>query len=150
MKISAMPSEFAESLVTMTPFRPLIGRQHKREFTLEKFAAVAELAKDPTLTFTYAHFLVPHPPYAFARDGSAQTEINRATRAEKDLYIDQLVATNRLILQTIDGILNSSAIKPIIVLQADEGPYLMAGDESLTPDRTDGEAPRDSQRDFHP
>jgi hypothetical protein len=135
MKISAMPSEFAESLVSMTPFRPLIGRQHKRQFTLEKCDAIVELAKDPTLTFTYAHFLVPHPPYAFARDGSSQTEINRATRPEKELYIDQLVATNRLILKTIDGILGATAVKPIIILQADEGPYLMTGDESLSPDK---------------
>jgi hypothetical protein len=116
----------------MTPFRPLVGRQHKHEFTLEKCAAVVELAKDPAPTFAYAHFLVPHPPYAFARDGSAQTEINRATRPEKDLYIDQLVATNELILKTIDGILSASTVKPIIILQADEGPYLMAGDESFT------------------
>jgi hypothetical protein len=134
LKISVMPSEFADSLVSMTPFRPLIGRRHKHEFTLEKFAAVAELAKDSTLTFTYAHFLVPHPPYAFARDGSAQSEINRATQPEQELYIDQLVATNRLILKTIDDILSSSAVKPIIILQADEGPYLMAGDESLSRD----------------
>jgi hypothetical protein len=135
LKISVMPSEFADSLVSMTPLRPLIGRQHKHEFTLEKCAAVAELAKDPKLTFTYAHFLVPHPPYAFARDGSSQTETNRATRPEKALYIDQLVATNRLILQTIDGILSTSSVKPIIILQADEGPYLMDGDESLTQDQ---------------
>src|SRR4029078_2092332 len=119
LKVSVMPSEFADSLVTLTPFGPLIGRQHKRFFTLEKSAAVADVAKDPALTFTYSHFLVPHPPYAFARDGSPQSETNRATRPEQELYIDQLVATNRLILQTIDGILQSSAVEPIIVLQAD-------------------------------
>ena len=135
LKVSVMPSEFADSLVSMTPFRPLIGREHKHVFSAQKFRAVAELAKDPTLTFAYSHFLVPHPPYAFASDGSRQTEINRATLPEKELYIDQLMATNRLILQTIDGILSSSAVKPIIVIQADEGPYLMAGDESLTPDK---------------
>jgi hypothetical protein len=135
MKVSAMPSEFAESLVSMTPFRPLIGVQQKHKFTLEKCTAVVEVAKDSMLTFSYAHFLVPHPPYAFARDGSPQTEISRATRPEKELYIDQLVATNRLVLQTIDGILSASAVKPIIILQADEGPYLMIGDESLAPDQ---------------
>jgi hypothetical protein len=133
MKISVMPSEFADSLVAMTPFRPLIGRQYKYRFTSRKFAAVAELAKDPAATFAYAHFLVPHPPYAFARDGSQQTEVNRATRPEKELYIDQLVATNRLVLQTIDEIQSASAKPPIIILHADEGPYLMAGDESLSP-----------------
>jgi hypothetical protein len=134
LKISVMPSEFADSLVSMTPFRPLIGRRRKHEFTIEKSAAVAAVAKDPALTFAYSHFLVPHPPYAFARDGSAQTETNRATQPEKKLYIDQLVATNRLILKTIDEILSSSAVKPIIILQADEGPYLMVGDENLSRD----------------
>jgi hypothetical protein len=133
MKISVMPSEFADSLVAMTPFRPLIGRQYKYRFTSRKFEAVGDLAKNPAPTFAYAHFLVPHPPYAFARDGSQQTEVNRATRAEKDLYIDQLVATNRLVLQTIDEIQSSSARRPIIILQADEGPYLMSGDENLSP-----------------
>jgi len=134
MKVSVMPCEFADSLVTMTPFRPLIGRQHKYEFSSEKFAAVAELAKDPAATFAYAHFLVPHPPYAFARDGSRQSEVNRMTRPEQELYIDQVVATNRLIIQTIDRILSSSAVEPIIILQADEGPYLMTADESLSRD----------------
>jgi hypothetical protein len=133
LKVSVMPSEFADSLVSMTPFRPLIGREHKHIFSAQKFRAVAEVAKDPSLTFAYAHFLVPHPPYAFARDGSRQTEINRATLPEKELYIDQLVATNRMVLQAIDEILSSSAVKPIIILQADEGPYLMDGDEPLTP-----------------
>src|SRR3954451_20326920 len=99
MKVSSMPNEFADSLVSMTPFRPLlIGREHKREFTLQKFAAVAELANNPRLTFAYAHFLVPHPPYAIARDGSAQSEFNRASRSEQELYVDQLIATNKLIL----------------------------------------------------
>jgi hypothetical protein len=132
MKISAMPSEFADSLVNMTPLRPLVGRHYKRTLAMERFAQITELAKDPELTFAYAHFLIPHPPYAFARDGSAQSEINRATRPEQELYIDQLIATNRLILQMIDNILSSSAVAPIIILQADEGPYLMKGDESLS------------------
>jgi hypothetical protein len=134
MKISMLPSEFADSLVNLTPFRPLIGRQHKHQFTQQKFAAVADLAKTVEPKFVYSHFLVPHPPYAFARDGSAQTELNRASRPEQELYIDQLVATNRLILQMVDRILNTSRIKPIIILQADEGPYLMSGDERLSRD----------------
>jgi hypothetical protein len=132
LQVSLMPTEFAESLVNMTPLRPLIGRHYKHRFTLEKFTAVADLAKNPAATFAYAHFLVPHPPYAFARDGSEQSEVNRATKPEQELYIDQLVATNRMIIETIDSILASSTTKPIIILQADEGPYLMAGDESLS------------------
>jgi hypothetical protein len=134
MKISLLPSEFADSLVNMTPLRPLIGRHYKRALALERFAQIAELANDPALTFAYAHFLIPHPPYAFARDGSEQSEINRTTWTEQQLYVDQLIATNGLILKLIDDILSSSDVKPIIILSADEGPYLMAGDESLSRD----------------
>jgi hypothetical protein len=134
MKISALPSEFADSLVNMTPLRPLIGRHYKRTLALERFAQIAELAKDPSLTFAYAHFLIPHPPYAFARDGSAQSEINRSTWTEQQLYVDQLIATNDLILNLIDKILSASDHAPIIILQADEGPYLMKGDKALSSD----------------
>jgi hypothetical protein len=134
MKISLLPSEFDDSLVNMTPLRPLIGRHHKRTLALQRFAQIAELANDPALTFAYAHFLIPHPPYAFARDGSAQSEVHRSTWTEQQLYVDQLIATNRLILKLIDDILSSAPITPIIVLSADEGPYLMAGDQSLSRD----------------
>ena len=102
MKVSMLPNEFDDSLVNMTPFRPLIGQEYKYRFVTDKFAEVAELAKDSAPTFAYAHFLVPHPPYAFARDGSALSELDRATRPEKELYINQLVATNRLILKMLD------------------------------------------------
>ena len=101
---------------------------------LERFAQIAFLANDPALTFAYAHFLIPHPPYAFARDGSAQSEINRSTWTEQRLYVEQLIATNNLILKLIDDVVSSSDVKPIIILSADEGPYLMAGDESLSRD----------------
>ena len=134
MKISLLPSEFDDSLVHMTPLRPLLGRHYKRTLALERFAQIAELASDPALTFAYAHFLLPHPPYAFARDGSAQLEINRSTWTEQQLYIDQLIATNRLVLKFLDDVLSSSDVKPIIILSADEGPYMMAGDQSLSRD----------------
>jgi hypothetical protein len=134
MKISLLPSEFDDSLVNMTPLRPLIGRHYKRTLALNRFAQIAKLANDPALTFAYAHFLIPHPPYAFARDGSAQSETNRATWTEQQLYVDQLIATNSLILKLIDEILSSSNIKPIIIVQSDEGPYLMSGDKSLSRD----------------
>jgi hypothetical protein len=134
MKISALPSEFADSFVNMTPLRPLIGRHYKHTLALERFAQIAKLANDPASTFAYAHFLIPHPPYAFARDGSEQSELNRTTWTEQQLYVDQLIATNTLILKLIDDVLSSSDVKPIIILQADEGPYLMAGDASLSRD----------------
>jgi hypothetical protein len=134
LKISTLPCEFADSLVNMTLLRPLIGRNYKHHFVTDKFTQLGDLAGDPKTTFAYAHFLVPHPPYAFARDGSQLTEWARSTQDEKTLYIDQLIATNRLILKTLDQILAKSDKKPIVFLQADEGPYLMPGDETLSRD----------------
>ena len=134
LRISTLPCEFADSLVNMTPLRPLIGRNYKHRFVADKFAKLAELASDPEITFAYAHFLVPHPPYVFARDGSALSEWSRATLSEQKLYTDQLVATNAMILKLVDRLLNESKVPPIIILQSDEGPYLMAGDESLPED----------------
>jgi len=38
-------------------------------------------------------------------------------------YLDQLVATNRLVEQCIDRLIAESDVPPIIILQSDEGPY---------------------------
>jgi hypothetical protein len=130
MRISMLPWEFADSLVNLTPFRMLIGRERKYQFVTDKFGQVADLARDPANTFAYAHFLVPHPSYAFASDGSPLSEIVQATRPEQELYVSQLIATNRLILGMLDDILSIDP-KAIIIMHADEGPYLMAGDDSL-------------------
>jgi hypothetical protein len=130
LRISMLPWEFADSLVNLTPFRILIGRERKYQFVTNKFGQVAELAKDPAKTFAYAHFLVPHPPYAFASDGSPLSEMLQATQPEQEQYVSQLIATNRLILEMLDEILSIDP-NAIIVMHADEGPYLMSGDDSL-------------------
>jgi hypothetical protein len=132
MPVSMLPSEFADSLVGMTPLGPLLRRPFKRRLTVRQFDSVAALAKNPAATFAYAHFLVPHPPYVFRRDGSAQTEYSRAALSEQQLYVEQVAGTNELILRTIDKILGDSATKPVIILQADEGPYVMPGDRKLS------------------
>jgi hypothetical protein len=72
---------------------------------------------------------VPHYTYVFSRDGSLSWA--HAPHADKQAYLDQLIATNRLILQTVDQILARSKVKPIIILLADEGPYLMPDDYGL-------------------
>lgn len=132
LRLSLMPTEFADSLVGLTPLRPLVGRHYKHRLVLDKFRQLAETAKNPDMTFVYAHFLMPHPPYVFAADGSALSEWSRTTRSEQELYVEQLIATNNLLLKTIDAILANSVTKPVIILQADEGPYLMAGDDKLS------------------
>jgi len=77
----------------------------------------------------FAHFLLPHPDYVFNRDGSLRPPATTTEVAQrgleqvmKEMYIDQLVATNRMVESLIETLLETSDTPPIIILQADEGP----------------------------
>ena len=128
LRVSYLPSEFADGLLRMTPIGGLFGPWFKCRQVRSQFAAVAAVADDPKLTFAYAHFLMPHDPYVFASDGSHLSLHTRPRADDRKAYIDQLKATNTMILETIDRLLDQSAEKPIIILQADEGPYLFSRD----------------------
>ena len=103
---------------------------------LETFQGIPEIAEMPEPTFTFAHFILPHHPYIFDRDGQVKKHVTRFNQfvagkwKEKQAYIDQLVFVNQQILHTIDEILARSTEPPIIVLQSDHGPQLLdASDE---------------------
>ena len=133
----SLPSEFADIFYYMTPLSRIISPQDKYAFVKEKFRRVREADGEGAPLFVYAHFLVPHHPYVFAGDGSRLPEWEVANLESKKNYIGQLQAANRMILETIDAILNKPGNDPIIVLTADEGPYLKQVDESLPSPRTD-------------
>ncbi len=83
--------------------------------------ALSEVAADAAPTFTFAHFLVPHPPYVFHADGSfVPSDPNRPV---EEAYIDQLRYTNRVIEQVVTELQRAPGPAPIIVVQSDEGPH---------------------------
>jgi hypothetical protein len=95
-----------------------------RATTLFAFDRLEESVERPGPTFVFAHILVPHPPYVFNADGSAPTEEQRRERAEAAEYVEQLQWTNQRVLAAIDALLDVPAgEEPIIILQADEGPW---------------------------
>jgi Sulfatase len=90
--------------------------------------ALEEIASEPTPTFTFAHFLLPHTPYVFRADGSFVTsDLNRSIAGA---YIDQLRYTNRVIEQIVTELQSAPGPAPIIVIQSDEGPYPPAFDRT--------------------
>jgi hypothetical protein len=100
--------------------RPDLVRAH----TLFEFQRVEEALRRPGPTFVFAHFLVPHPPYVFRRDGSMTTAEERQSIARTQLYVDQMTWTNDRLLDLVDRALDvPSGQEPVIILQADEGPY---------------------------
>jgi hypothetical protein len=98
-----------------------------RDTTLFAFDRLEESVERPGPTFVFAHILVPHPPYVFNADGSMPTAEERRSRPETEEYVEQLLWTNARVLAAIDHLLDVPAgEEPIILLQADEGPWPVA------------------------
>jgi hypothetical protein len=125
-------SEFSQALLKMTVLNALDGvedadpfdRAVLREHTLFQFDALTELAAEEGPKLVFAHFLVPHPPYVFEADGSWIPKEPTGADAERRAYVEQLRYTNERILELVDRLLAVPAEDaPVIVLQADEGPF---------------------------
>jgi sulfatase-like protein len=99
----------------------LVRRIHEFEF-----AQVRALPQRSGPTFAFAHFLLPHPPYVYAADGSPP----EPGIPEDERYVQQVEYTNGRLLETIDALLDVPAgEEPVIVIQADEGPFPPEFDE---------------------
>lgn len=71
--------------------------------------------------FIYAHIMMPHPPYYFDAEGN-ETDFSYANDTKnKHNYLEQLKFTNKLLMETLNTILNSAENPPIIVIQGDHG-----------------------------
>jgi hypothetical protein len=73
--------------------------------------------------FHFAHFLIPHPPFVTHESGRCLEKGEALARTRAQNYAGQLVYANRQILATVDALLEAPGPKPIIILQADEGPW---------------------------
>jgi hypothetical protein len=102
------------------PYRAL-----SRETALFAFDRLEETAARSGPDFVFTHVLIPHPPYVFNKDGSFPTGEEVDARSERDNYIGQLQWVNQRVLRAIDRLIDHEPGEPdpIIVLQADEGPW---------------------------
>jgi hypothetical protein len=104
----------------------LKGLELQRAHVLLGFDSLEEATHRGGPTFTFAHLTVPHPPYAFNEDGTEPTPEQQAQRTDNEGYIEQLKYANRRTLEAIDQIIANTPPgdpEPIIILQADEGPF---------------------------
>lgn len=125
-------SEFASALAETTLLRAFSGSATPldpwdwrvlREHTLYQLERLEEIPALGSPKFVFAHLLVPHDPYVFDRDGSFMDRDQVEAQGQPESYRRQLEYTNRRILEIIDGILADADEPPIILLQADEGPF---------------------------
>jgi hypothetical protein len=73
--------------------------------------------------FVFAHILLPHEPYLFDAEGHCLSLAEAAARDPKAGYLAQLRYANLLMTDFVASLLDRPGRKPIIVLQADEGPF---------------------------
>ena len=77
----------------------------------------------PTPTFVFAHILLPHEPYVFDAQGRCLSRTEVDARGMKAGYVGQLQYANLLLRDLVSDLLDRPGKRPIIILQADEGPF---------------------------
>ena len=75
-------------------------------------------------TFTFAHILVPHPPYIFTPDGDFFWAEN-----QKKGYRSNAEFIDSHIVPVVENIIKKSDIPPVIIIMGDHGP----GGDNVTP-----------------
>jgi phosphoglycerol transferase MdoB-like AlkP superfamily enzyme len=74
--------------------------------------------------FVFVHFLLPHSPFVFDEGGAYITEQQSRTMTLAEQYVGQLRYTNNQLRRFLTGLLQGPRDSwPVVVLQADEGPY---------------------------
>jgi len=105
--------------------------EQSRNRHLFNFKAVETIPTIEGPTFAFLHLNMPHPPFVFDRNGNP----SKAKKIEfkpndygpeyQQYYLDQLMYTNKAVLEMLQKILSRSERTPIIIIQSDHG---------LTPD----------------
>ena len=102
----------------------------KRELILFDLEKLQELPATPGPKFVFAHLVIPHQPFVFGPDGEPLVIAEKVHKGqtyytERDYrlgYINQVKFISDRISQVVKGIIENSAIPPIIILQGDHGP----------------------------
>ncbi|MFN2238741.1 MAG: hypothetical protein ABR524_05060 [Thermoanaerobaculia bacterium] len=126
---------FVEAREESYEFRREVWRTER-----EKLIRLPDLASRSEPSFVFAHFLITHSPYVFTPEGDFISRDAAEAMTREQLYLAQIAWTNRELMRIIATIQErgrTTGRMPVIIVQADEGPY---------PDRIlrDGEGFRDN------
>lgn len=132
------PNEFTQLMLQNTLLKPLLERPIKvKNFTVfelvidirqvhaNNFAyqiqTLHKLQNNKQKKYVFVHFLMPHPPFVYKADG--QVYFDDTNEVDKKAYIEQLKYTNAEIEKMVTELQSRPGQQPVIVIQADEGPY---------------------------
>jgi hypothetical protein len=128
LRFAGAGSEFQSALADTTALRALSGPLDPRrtlwEITRFQFNALERAAALDGPTFVHAHIGLPHDPFVFRADGSYQPEEETFDRTFEEMFVDQVRYANTELLRIVDHLRDvPDEEQPIIVIQADEGPF---------------------------
>ena len=139
-------SEFENHILANTALvviRPLLDKiayipssyDAHRELLLSNFETLSKIPQLPGAQFTFVHFLSPHPPFVFDKEGNEIDpdqkfslndddnfdNIEQSRENYSEGYSGQVPFINKKLMQLVDDILANSDTPPIIIFQADHG-----------------------------
>ncbi len=102
------------------------------ECHLSQLARLSDIASERGPKFVFAHFIPPHHPYLFGRDGTIlrrttianQFKMRESQWQDTKAYVDQLYFFSKKVDEAIGKIIRQSERPPIIILKSDHGPKL--------------------------
>jgi hypothetical protein len=133
----ATRSDLRRSLVTTTALN-LLQKNYAddADFVRRTLTALEEVPGRAEPTFTFAHVLSPHRPYAVQADCRPRTDRvplgGTWTPARRAIYVDQVQCINRQVLAVVTQLIRRSSVPPIIVIQGDHGTPTLGYDKART------------------
>lgn len=136
--VRVMDDDFARALVD-TSLLALYNSRWLDDLALfyrEQFIRLEETAAEPGPKMVFCHFLLPHHPYVFDRNGAHASNgslvdnllFRKAQWRRVDAYVEQLMFLNSRLLEAFQAILSSSSAPPVILLFSDHGPLAATPD----------------------
>lgn len=118
-----LPDQMAKLLPDLSA--PINIYRERTLYVLDQFA----IDRVPSIIgpkFVYTHLILPHSPYVFGPNGEVIDE--EKDDFDLDAYRDQLIYTNKRILEIVKRLVRSAPKPNIIILQGDHGQLLDPAD----------------------
>ena len=119
-----------------------------RSTALYEFKAFDKIPQINGPKFVFTHILLPHDPFVFDKNCNPISEKVVNSMHHQENYKNQIICTNSMMKDMINKIFVSSKNPPVIILQADEGPFPM--NVPLPPNQSWGTAETASLREKFP
>ncbi|WP_191060951.1 sulfatase-like hydrolase/transferase [Geminicoccus harenae] len=84
---------------------------------------IKQAADGTAPTFVFGHVLLPHEPFVFDADGNCLSREQSDARGRVQGYVEQVRYAGKVIRDLVTALQQREGPPPIIIIQADEGPF---------------------------